>query len=339
MEDRTTASDQAISADNDRERWLRWRKGGIGGSDAASVLGEGYAKNGKKRGPLDVYVDKVSESIEEVVSEEQALLFERGRELEPLVAARFERETGMKVRRQPVRVHRDHDFIRCSVDRQILAGETNPTGQLEIKTANAFVFRKMQLDGLPLHYWIQHQHNMEVYDYDFGWFCVLHPDSWKMLKFPVERDRDFCARLIEAEVDFWNGHVIPRIPPAPLAVASSGYADKMPTVTAGELVRADDLDAALHLQFIDLSESYKLARDLRDEAVTFYDGVKESFESWMLKNAFDVVEGNGRRFFYKEQAGRKSLDKTALVADHPTVRIADYEKSGKPFRSFRAFEV
>ena len=52
---------QAIAKTNElsREEWLTLRKKGLGGSDAAAVCGMN-----RWRGPLDVYLDKTSHSIE-----------------------------------------------------------------------------------------------------------------------------------------------------------------------------------------------------------------------------------------------------------------------------------
>lgn len=319
-----------VGADTDRERWLRWRKDGIGGTDAAMILGEGY----KGKGPLDVYIEKTSDAIREPEPDsDEALILERGRVLEPAAAARYERETGRLLRPIDPATHRDFDFIRGSADRRVIDWERE--GIAELKTAAAPVFQRMKLDGLPKRYWIQLQHYLEVYDVDFGTFGVLQPDSWKFLRFDVQRDREFGALLVERLVAFWTGHVIPRIPPAPTAAAAF---EKLPTV-GGELVRADDLDARLALQFYSLSDSLKVAKELSEEAATFEDDVKGRLKLWLESNGIDVVEGNGLRIYYKEQAGRATLDKKALAVAHPEVRLEDFEKRGAPFRTLRTFTV
>lgn len=323
-------SNQIISADHDRAAWLRWRKGGIGGSDAAAIMGHGYKRrDGTTQDALAVYADKVSDAIDDVDS----LILRRGRELEPLAAARYVEETGRDVRRQPVRIHRDFDFIRCSIDRQILAGANNPTGLLEIKTANAFVFRKMKMDGIPIRNWIQVQHNLETWDYDFGAIAVLQPDSWEFIRFDIARDRDFCRRLVEAEGEFWS-RVQERRPP----IVAQEKADAPPAV-GGELIRAESFDAVLAEQFANLSDSLKVARRIKAEADEFADDVADRFKLWLTSNAFDVVEGNGVRVYYKEQAGRASFDKKALAAAHPEINLAAFEKKGSPFRTFRVFDA
>ena len=72
-----------------REEWLRYRKRGIGGSDAAAVCGLNPYSS-----PLQVYLDKTSG---ENGYDNEAM--RQGRDLEEYVARRFTEETGRKVRR------------------------------------------------------------------------------------------------------------------------------------------------------------------------------------------------------------------------------------------------
>ena len=330
MEQTNDGAGLPVGADTDRAAWLRWRKQGIGGTDAAAIIGEGY----DGRGPLDVYIEKTSDAIDEPApGSDLALILERGRELEPNVAARYERETGRRLTTIAPAVHRDFDFLRGSADRVVDDAQKNIV--VELKTAAAPTFQRMKLDGLPKRYWIQLQHYLEVYDVDFGSFGVLQPDSWKFLCFDVKRDRDFGALLVERLVAFWNGNVVPRIPPAPTAGRPM---ESLPDV-GGELIRVDNLDARLALQFYALSDSFKVARGLAEEASAFEDDVKGRLKLWLESNGIDVVEGNGLRIYYKEQAGRATLDKKALQAAHPDVRLSDFEKRGAPFRTLRTFTI
>lgn len=73
-----------------REEWLRYRKQGIGGSDAGAVCGLN-----PYRTAAHVYLDKITEDVEEIDNESMR----QGRDLEEYVARRFMEETGLKVRR------------------------------------------------------------------------------------------------------------------------------------------------------------------------------------------------------------------------------------------------
>ena len=74
----------------DHREWLKYRKRGIGGSDAGAVCGLN-----PYRTAMQVYYDKISDDIEE--NDNEAM--RQGRELEEYVAKRFAEATGKKVRR------------------------------------------------------------------------------------------------------------------------------------------------------------------------------------------------------------------------------------------------
>jgi len=63
-----------------REDWLRWRKKGIGSSDAASLWGHGF------RSIEDVYFDKISSEIKE---EPSSYILELGNQYEPIARRLF----------------------------------------------------------------------------------------------------------------------------------------------------------------------------------------------------------------------------------------------------------
>ena len=91
-----------------REEWLRYRRKGIGGSDAAAVLG--LSPFCTKR---DLYYDKTG--IQAVVDEEEDnwVAKEVGHRLEDLVAEIYARQTGLKV--YPIRkmfFHPLYPFMR-----------------------------------------------------------------------------------------------------------------------------------------------------------------------------------------------------------------------------------
>ena len=74
----------------DKKEWLKYRKNGIGGSDAGAVCGLN-----PYRTAIQVYQDKISDEVEEIDNE----AMRQGREFEDYVARRFMEATGKKVRR------------------------------------------------------------------------------------------------------------------------------------------------------------------------------------------------------------------------------------------------
>ena len=74
----------------DKKEWLKYRKGGIGGSDAGAICGLN-----PYRTAMQVYNDKRTDEIVEFDNE----AMREGRDLEEYVARRFMEVTGKKVRR------------------------------------------------------------------------------------------------------------------------------------------------------------------------------------------------------------------------------------------------
>jgi putative phage-type endonuclease len=314
----TKTSQASPSPETDRAGWLKWRKAGIGGSDAAAIMGLDPWKS-----PLDIYIDKTTDTIDESTN----LILERGLALEPLVAERYARETGRKLRRQPGRIHPEHDFIRCSIDRQILTGKGNPTAQLEIKTANSHVFRKFKMDGIPEKYIVQIQHNLMVWGYDWSGFAVLCPDTWEMIHFDVERDDLLCEAIKAAEIEFWQ-RVIDRTPPEVDQRASV----KVPEV-GGELTRIETDE------FRNAVAALREARQIAAEAGEILDSAKAKVQAIMADTGAQVAQGAGMRFCHTQQAGRRTFNKKALQAAHPEIDLDQFTQEGKPFYSFRMFDV
>lgn len=79
-----------------REQWLEYRRKGIGGSDAAAILGISPFRTGR-----DLYYDKLN--IVTADDNENWVQLEVGTLLEPLVAKIFAHKTGYKIYRSSTR--------------------------------------------------------------------------------------------------------------------------------------------------------------------------------------------------------------------------------------------
>src|SRR5690625_1924567 len=152
---------QVLTLGMSREEWLRERKTGIGGSDAAAVLGFSPWVS-----PFELYIDKTSEHVEEIDNE----AIHWGNVLEDVVAEEFTRRTGKKVRRrnQTFR-HKEHEFMIANIDRDVV-GER---ALLECKTTNAFNLDAWDGEQIPPAYICQLQHYMSVLDYEKAYIAVL----------------------------------------------------------------------------------------------------------------------------------------------------------------------
>lgn len=132
------------------EEWLKYRKQGIGGSDAGAVCGLN-----PYRSAMAVYLDKTLDEIE--MTDNEAM--RQGREFEEYVARRFMEASGKKVRRaNAMFCHEKYPFIIADVDRMIVGENAG----LECKTASPFMADKWKDDQIPIHYQLQCHHYIVV---------------------------------------------------------------------------------------------------------------------------------------------------------------------------------
>lgn len=186
----------------DKKEWLKYRKSGIGGSDAGAVCGLN-----PYRTAMQVYQDKVSEEIEEMDNE----AMRQGREFEDYVAKRFMEATGKKVRRANAMFYNEeYPFMLADVDRMVVGENAG----LECKTASPYMADKWKDGNIPLSYQIQCYHYMAVCNAD-AWYLavVIYGREFKYYK--IERDEAVIADLIQIEKAFWENHVMKQQIPDP----------------------------------------------------------------------------------------------------------------------------
>lgn len=186
----------------DKESWLRYRKNGIGGSDAGAVCGLN-----PYRTAIQVYYDKTSEEIEELDNE----AMRQGRELEEYVARRFCEASGKKVRRANAMFYDEKNpFMLADVDRMIVGENAG----LECKTASPYMAEQWKDGSIPVSYQIQCYHYMAVCRAD-AWYIAVLIYGREFKYYRIERDDEVIENLIRIEKEFWNGNVIPRVMPDP----------------------------------------------------------------------------------------------------------------------------
>ncbi|GLB30044.1 hypothetical protein LAD12857_19670 [Lacrimispora amygdalina] len=188
--------------DLSHDEWLRYRKQGIGGSDAGAICGlNPYAS------PMSIYYEKTSSENEDYDNESMR----QGRDLEDYVARRFSEETGLKVRKSnAIYQNEEYPFMLANVDRFILGENMG----LECKTASAYSADKWVGDNVPAHYEIQCHHYMAVTGAN-AWYLavVILGKEFKYKK--IERDEELIQNLIAVEKEFWEYHVMTENMPDP----------------------------------------------------------------------------------------------------------------------------
>lgn len=198
------------TADLSREEWLEYRRLGIGGSDAAAVLGISPFRTAR-----DLYYDKLN--IATADDDENWVAKEMGNLLEPLVAKIFARKTGLKIyQRKCMFQHPLYSWMLADLD-YLVELPDGTIAILEIKTTNYNAKDHWWYNGkeiVPVYYESQGRHYMAVMNIDRVYFCCLYGNNEdESIIRHIDRDMDYEAELIEMERCFWHDNVLSKVPP------------------------------------------------------------------------------------------------------------------------------
>lgn len=264
------------------EQWLEYRRLGIGGSDAAAVMGLSPFCTMR-----DLYYDKCG--IQAVMEEEESnwVAKQVGHRLEDLVAEIFSVKTGLKV--YPVRKMFKHPlfpFMLADVDFFIDFGDGR-TGILECKTTNYNCQNKWANDSVPVNYEYQGRHYMAVMNLDEVYFACLYGNNEnEFIIRHMERDLDMEEDLIAEEANFWKEYVQKKIEPPyiekPDLVLESIRRHYGPAEKDSETVKL----SPKHLQSVNQYLNWKEQRAEAEKEV-------KRLEEEMKKSYLDIVEELG----------------------------------------------
>lgn len=299
--------------DMSREEWLKARRAGIGGSDAAAVCGIS-----RYRSPIDVFLDKTSD---DPPAKEDNLQMKVGRGLEAFVAELWEEETGKKCqRRNAILQHDDYDFMLANIDRWVVGENAG----LEIKTGSSYVKDQWEGGKIPPEYELQCHHYMAVTGAD-RWYIACLIGNHDFVTRVIERDEDTIRYLIEVERIFWEHNVVEKNMPAPDGSEASAQALKMvyPEAEEGTTVDLDFLTDDLD-RLIEVKGMIKKLDDEKSQLEQKIEGfMGEAETAWI----------GMKKVTWKNRAGRVTIDSKALQASEPQI-FAKYAKQGKPYRVF-----
>lgn len=237
------------------------RAGFIGSSDAAAILGISPWKT-----PLQLYLEKVGEAPAEVEANAKAKT--RGKRLEPYIIDMLRDELAIEpMNRNVVYVDRELPFLRAEVDFEYTLPQQHDLRRGEIKTVHPFKVKEWgdaDTDEIPVHYTAQAMHGMMVDGRDETLFAVLIGDDLRIYR--VQRDEQIIVALRQKEVDFWNNHVLARVPPAPTTV---GDVLSLFSADLGTIAEADDATLAAIERLKELKPIVKEIEALEDRIKLF----------------------------------------------------------------------
>ena len=286
-----------------RAEWLDLRAEGLGGSDAAWVLGRSPYKS-----TYSGWAEKAGLVPEPDLSDNEAI--EWGNVLEPVVADRFASLYGFEVINLPVMLaHPTYPHMLANVDRFIVE-DGRITGLLEVKTAGLRQADYWQGDNVPVHYALQVQHYLAVTGLEYGYLVVLIGGQ-QMKAYRLDRDEAQIEELIEAECDMWE-----RILncDAPDVDGSDSTLDTLKSRWTPEPGTVVELNGADALPLIKALAEAKEAKDGIDSVVK---GLQAQLMAMLGKHEVGQVDGT-TVVTWKGQT-RTSIDTKALKMQQPEV--------------------
>lgn len=293
--------------------WHEARTHGVGASDVAAILGLSPWQT-----PLSVYQTKMG--VPNDIPEDLAYF---GHALEQPIAQWITDkhpevggvDEGFSARSV------EYPWLTATPDR-VVSDDSGMSGiPVEIKTSSAFSKDKWA-DGVPLYYQAQVQTQLLVLDALYGWLAVLHGGNSPEL-YRVERDDSFIEdHLIIKTREFWEGHVLAKLPPEP--------------VTSAEAVELWPGDPELSVEggepLYELWSAYGLKQAEAVEISQELDSIKLQLQKAMA-DATELTYQGQTLFTWKPRKGSARLDGTALKKELPDV-AAQYTKQGAPTRTF-----
>lgn len=255
-----------------RDDWLAYRRKGIGGSDAAAVLGISPFRTGR-----DLYFDKLN-----IVTADDAgnwVALEMGHLLESLVARIFEHKTGLKAQRRPFMFqHPLYPWMLADLD-YVVELPDGKTAILECKTTNYNARDHWWYNGeeiVPVYYEAQGRHYMSVMNVDRVYYCCLYGNNEdEVIIRHIDRDMAYESELIAVEEDFWKNHVLTQTPP-PFTETGDLILESLqrwlgPADKDAPAVLLDDLQVRQIVSYLDLQEK---KRALSSEVTRIENGMK-----------------------------------------------------------------
>ena len=293
-----TAVELAKTLDMPREEWLVLRRKGIGGSDAAAILGLNPWKT-----PMDIWLEKTGEFLDDEEPVNEKMYW--GNVLEDIVAREFMVRTGLKVRRRnAILKHPKHPFMLANVDRLIVGQKAG----LECKNIGHYSAEHWEA-GVPEYYHTQVQHYMAVTGLPV-WYVAVLIGGQEFRYYKITRDNSFIKELIAVESEFWSMVETRTPPPIDGTKASTELIKKLyPEAEKGKEIDLPFEAFELIQQYERACEEEKRIQLIKDEAAN------------KLKEMLGTAEKgaiHGRQVIWQNVVAKR-LDTKALQKEYPDI--------------------
>jgi len=283
------------------EEWLKAREGGIGSSEAATVLGvnpfdSAYMlwrrKTGRETGHAETFVMKAGHYLEDAVA--RFFADETGAMIVKNSAEEFVvyDDNNPILRVSPDRYYYPKNYKRNAVNRRIL----------ECKTTQ----KAVDDDNIPKHWFVQLQYQMGVCGVRHGalaWLTQGHSFGYKEIAF----DKEFYTFIVERVTAFYEEHVVKDVEPP--VFTQEDVAVRYAQGVEGKIVDGTYDDAKLIKQAKMLREEIK-CRDDELKGITMR--LKQK-----MQDAEVLTIGGDVYCTWKTGKEREVFDTKAFAAEHP----------------------
>jgi putative phage-type endonuclease len=279
----------------------------IGSSDAAAVLGLSPWSS-----PVKVWAEKCGILTPEDISDKFHI--RHGNKMEPVVAEMYMEETGEKVHKVNETIyHPKYPFIAANIDRRVVGKRKG----LECKATSSYRAKEWAggEDEMPVEVVIQCLHQMAVTGYEEWDAAALIGNSHIAIK-TIKRDEAAIQKLVQAEVEFWQTFVLPKVMPDHFTPHDKETLDKLyPEGQENKTIPLDDTDAAEIELIQGMCADYK---NLGDQIET----KKNRMKARLGEAEIGVTE---KYKIYWTNIRVKRLDTDAFKVAHPQI-YADFRK-------------
>lgn len=287
-----------------REQWLEYRRSGIGGSDAATIVG---------LNPWNSLYSLFCDKMSALPQKEDNEAMRQGRDFEQYVADRWMERTGKVCRRNNTMWRSTRwPWMLADIDREVVGENAG----LECKTTSVYARWDFSAGEISPSYYVQCQHYMAVMGFDRMYLAVLVLNRG-FYDFVIERDDADIAELAAQEGAFWQR--IENEDPPPIdgseptqralramhPEAQNGLAIELPREAGGELQRLEQMQDAI--------------KELQAEC----DAIKNQIMAQMGAAVLAVTPKHICSWGMRQ---RKALDTSRLKADHPEL-YKEYTKT------------
>lgn len=287
---------------------LEERRTGVGGSDAATVLGiNPYSTT------YELYLDKLGEAP----PEDADFLKEArywGSVLEQPVCDRYAEETGFKVQRANQLIRsKEHPFMIANIDRKVV-GEEMRIG-FEAKTAaRPDGWGDSGSDEIPPYIMCQVQHYLAVTGYDV-WDLAVLIGNRDYRTYRINPIQHIIDDLVEAEEEFWD-RVESKVAPEPQwqSAATTRLIKNLYPGTNGQVVRLPNVAQKYQAVLKDAQEQAKLFNGI-------IDGCKNRIAMLMGEAAIGLLPDNSAYTRKKQKRKAFEVAETSFIATRHTTKL------------------